>query len=57
MSDKYLGDGVYLHRDDNTAEIELYTFDGTEKTNQIFLNADVLVALSIVIGQLAEEPR
>jgi hypothetical protein len=36
----YLGDGAYIHIEPNYFGVEIYTSNGQEKTNQVFLGPD-----------------
>ena len=46
MDKVYLGDGVYAEADDDALSVTLTTENGYETTNTIYLEAEVLDALS-----------
>jgi len=47
---EYLGDGLYVQYDGY--QVELYTSDGTYKTNRVFLEPSVLTAFLVYINNL-----
>jgi hypothetical protein len=52
MSQQYLGDGVYADFDGYA--VRLYTSDGIEKTNTIYLEPEVYLAFVKFIKRLGE---
>lgn len=51
-SNVYLGDGLYVNFDGY--QIELYASDGIQKTNQVFLDPNVLRAFNAYTSVLEE---
>jgi hypothetical protein len=50
--DSYLGDGLYVTWDG--FYIELYAWNGMEKTNQVFMEPMVLMAFEVWVRELRE---
>ncbi len=52
---EYLGDGLYAQYEHGM--VELYTFDGLRKTNQVFLEEPVLDAFFRWINRVYDDKR